>query len=88
MSPTSHTAHRATVQLPLGDRLHLLVALCCGLTGTPWGLLLALVVLAVLVTRRSARRTRARSVATGRGVLAPAHHAHLLHATGQRREAA
>ena len=74
-------------QLSLSDRLRLALAVCCALTGTPWGLTMALVVLGVLAARRSARRAVERSVAVRRGVLAPAQHADALHAAGRTREA-
>ena len=73
--------------LSLSDRLQLTLALCCALTGTPWGLTMAVVVLGLLTARRSARRAVDRSVAVRRGVLSPPQHAGPLHAAGRPRQA-
>ena len=73
--------------LSLSDRLQLTLALCCALTGTPWGFTMAVVVLGLLAARRSARRAVDRSVAGRRGVLAAPQHAGPLHAAGCTREA-
>ena len=62
----------APMHLSLSDRLQLTLALCCALTGTPWGLTMAVVVLGVLAARRSARRAVDRSVAARRGGARPA----------------
>jgi hypothetical protein len=70
------------------DALQLVLALGCAVAGTPWGLAMAVVVLAVLGARRSARRVVDRSVAVRRGVLASPHQARPLHAAGRTREAA
>ncbi|MDZ5662643.1 hypothetical protein HN031_13435 [Nocardioides sp. zg-1308] len=69
------------------ERLHLLLAACCALTLMPLGLTMAVVVLAVLVARRQARRSLQRSVAVGRGILAPAQQPRVLHTAGHRRQA-
>ena len=63
------------------DRLHLLLALVSALTGTWWGIATAVLVLAVLLARRSARRSIAAwpSPPTGRRVLSPAQHTDPLH---------
>jgi hypothetical protein len=75
------------LQLSLSDRLQLTLALCCALTGTPWGFTMAVVVLGLLAARRSARRAVDRSVAVRRGVLAAPQHAGPLHAAGRTRQA-
>lgn len=84
---TRVASHRAPLGLDPTDRLQLLLALCCALTGTPWGAAMAAVVVAVLLGRRRARRTVVRSVAARRRVLATAQRPDLLHATGQHRQA-
>lgn len=73
------------MNLPLVDRLHLLVALVSALTGTWWGVGTAVLVLAVLTARRRARRHVASwsSVAAGRPSLAAPEHSEALHAPGQ-----
>ncbi len=84
------SAHRLVpppARLTTGDRVQLLLALCCALTLTPFGAAMAAVVLAVLLARRGARRMLERSVAVGGGILAPAQGPGLLHAAGHRREA-
>ncbi len=76
------------LHLSPSDRLQLGLALCCALTGTPWGVSMAVVVVVVLAARRSARRAVDRSVAVRRGVLTPPQHAGPLHAAGRPRQAA
>jgi hypothetical protein len=87
---STRTARSLTgpVHLSPSDRLQLTLALCCALTGTPWGFAMAVLVLGVLAARRSARRAVDRSVAVRRGVLAPAQHTGPLHAAGHPRQAA
>ena len=69
-------------------RLHLALALGSALTGTAWGAVMALVVLAVVVCRAWARHRLDRlPLAVGGGVLAPAQGAGLLDPAGQRGQA-
>lgn len=86
----AHAARPLTgpLHLSLSDRLQLTLALCCALTGTPWGFSMAVVVLGMLAARRSARRAVGRSVAVRRGVLTPAQDAGPLHAAGRPGKAA
>jgi hypothetical protein len=81
----AHAAHSPTtpLHLSLSDRLQLTLALCCALTGTPWGFTMAVVVLGLLTARRAARRVVARSVAVRRGGLTPPQQAGPLHAAGR-----
>lgn len=79
--------HRAPLPVCPADRLQLVLALCCGLTGTPWGTAMSLVVLLLLVARRRARRALGRSAAVRVGALAASQHADPLDASGQRRQA-
>ncbi len=68
-------------------RLHLLLAATAALTGTTYGLAVALGVLVVVALRLAARELVAREVSApvGAGVLAPAQHAHVLDAAGRPR---
>lgn len=80
--------HRAPLHLCPADRLQLVLALCCGLTGTPWGMTVSLLVLLLLVARRRARRELRRSAAVRVGGLATSQHTDPLDPSGQHRQAA
>lgn len=86
-SGTRVADRRALLALDRTDRLHLLLAMCCGLTGTAWGVTTALLVLTVLVVRRRARRLVTRSVAARRLGLAAPQRPDVLHPAGQHRQA-
>jgi hypothetical protein len=85
----AHAAHSPALPLHLSltDRLQLTLALCCALTGTPWGFTMAVVVLGVLTARRAARRALDRSLEVRRGVLTPPQQTGPLHAAGRARQA-
>ena len=71
------------------DRLQLLLALVCALTGTPWGVGAALLVLAMLGTRRWSGRVDRPSVPTRRRILSAPQETHPLDpARGHRERAA
>jgi hypothetical protein len=78
---------RSPLALSRSELLRLSLALGCALTGTALGVTMALVVLTLVLARRSVARMLERSVAVRRGVLAPAQDARPLHAAGGRREA-
>lgn len=80
-------SHRASSPLTHSDRVQLLVALCCALTDTPWGVAMSLLALVVLGARRAARRTLQHSVAVRLGGLPSAQHTGALHTPSQHREA-
>ncbi len=84
---SAHRRHPAPLPLCPSDRLHLLIAGCTALTGTPWGTTMAVVVLALVLARRTARRSLTASAAVRRGVLAPAQRGSVLHPAGHHREA-
>jgi hypothetical protein len=83
----AHRLDPSPLPLSPSDRLHLLLALGSALTGTPWGVAMAGVVVSLVVARRWARRSLCVSAAVRRGVLTPAQGAGVLHPTGHRREA-